>query len=55
VAQIGLLVIAVQGFRGVPDSTGKPTSKGVAVVCLVLALALAGFALFGIDHLIPPR
>ncbi len=27
--------VAVQGFRGVPDTNGKKTSKGVAVVCLI--------------------
>jgi hypothetical protein len=51
----GLLFIAIQGLRGVPDSTGKQTSKSVAVVCLVLAVGLAAFALFGLDYLFPPR
>jgi hypothetical protein len=28
-------------LRGVPDSSGKVTSKGTAVVCLFLAVLLA--------------
>ncbi len=46
-AQLGFLAmaalvffVAVQGFRGVPDTTGKKTSKGVAVVCLLLGIGL---------------
>jgi hypothetical protein len=50
--QLGGLLMAValawpgiQGLRGVPDSTGKKTSKGTAVACLVLAGLLAAGAL----------
>jgi hypothetical protein len=41
----GLVWLGVQGLRGVPDSTGKTTSKGTAVVCLVLAALLAAGAI----------
>jgi hypothetical protein len=58
VAQIGLLAVAVgllfvgvQGLRGVPDSTGKQTSKGVAVACLVLAVGLVVVALAVLPNL----
>lgn len=44
VLALGLLFLGVQGLRGVPDSTGKKTSKGVAVTCLVLAVGLLVFA-----------
>lgn len=37
---VGLLFVAIQAFRGVPDSNGKTTPKSVAVVCLVLAVGL---------------
>jgi hypothetical protein len=50
--QLGGLVMAaalawvgVQGLRGVPDSTGKVTPRGIAIVCLVLAAALGVAAL----------
>jgi hypothetical protein len=41
VMALGLVWAGVQGLRGVPDTTGKTTSKGMAVVCLVLAVLLA--------------
>ena len=40
----GIAWIGVQGLRGVPDSSGKVTSKGTAIVCLVLAALLAAGA-----------
>ena len=50
--QLGGLLIAValawpgiQGLRGVPDSTGKKTSKGTAIVCLVLAFVVVAAAI----------
>ena len=42
VLAVGLLFVGVQGLRGVPDSTGKKTSKGVAVTCIVLAVETVG-------------
>lgn len=44
VLALGLLFLGVQGLRGVPDSTGKKTSTGVAVTCIVLAVGLLVFA-----------
>jgi hypothetical protein len=41
----GLAWAGVQGLRGVPDSSGKTTSKGTAIACLVLAALLAAGAL----------
>jgi hypothetical protein len=40
----GLGWVGVQGLRGIPDSSGKPTSRPVAVVCLVLAVLVAAGA-----------
>jgi hypothetical protein len=37
----GLAWTGVQGLRGIPDARGKQTSRGVAVICLVLAVLLA--------------
>jgi hypothetical protein len=37
----GLTWAGAQGLRGVPDSTGKRTSRTVAIVCLVLAALMA--------------
>ena len=41
---VGIAWVGVQGLRGVPDSKGKVSSKGTAIVCLVLALLLAAGA-----------
>jgi hypothetical protein len=38
---IGLFWPGIQGLRGVPDSTGKKTSKLTAIICLVLGVLLA--------------
>ena len=50
--QLGGLMMAlalvwpgIQGLRGVPDSTGKKTSKATAVVCLILSVLLAAGAI----------
>lgn len=45
VLAVGLLIVGIQGLRGVPDSTGKKTSKGVAITCIVLAVGLVVVAL----------
>jgi hypothetical protein len=42
---IGLFWPGVQGLRGVPDSTGKKTSKATAIACLILGTLLAVGAL----------
>jgi hypothetical protein len=42
---VGLAWPGIQGLRGVPDSTGKKTSRGTAIACLVLAVLLAAGAL----------
>lgn len=42
----GLAWVGAQGLRGVPDSTGKKTSHGTAIACLILAALLAAGAVF---------
>jgi hypothetical protein len=49
--QAGGLVIAgaiawvgIQGLRGVPDKSGKVTSKGTAIVCLCIGVLLGAAA-----------
>jgi hypothetical protein len=42
---IGIAWPGIQGLRGVPDSSGKVTSKGTAVACLVLAVILGSAAI----------
>lgn len=56
VIQVGGLLMAaalawpgIQGLRGVPDSTGKRTSRGTAIVCLLLAILLAAAAVAAPD------
>jgi hypothetical protein len=41
----GVAWVAVRGLRGLPDSTGKKTTKGTAIVTLVVALLLAAGAI----------
>ncbi len=45
---VGIAWAGIQGLRGVPDSTGKKTSKGTAIACLVIATCL------GVGALIAP-
>jgi hypothetical protein len=42
----GIAGVGIQGLRGVPDSTGKVTPKGVAVACLIIAALLGVGAVF---------
>jgi len=40
----GIAYVGIQGLRGVPDSSGKVTSKPTAIVCLFIAALLAAAA-----------